>query len=127
MIATCNDTTTFNIPLIDDIIEDLVLFSQQLLLPRVIKATTTDTDKDNNNESNLREIDVSCSVVEECGVVAEESDATTTTTMMVDIENNTAQINDSDVVMNDEEYEKWFYINNAGLAVVLPFVVSISY
>lgn len=123
MIATCNDDnkTTFNIPLIDDIIEDLVLFSQQLLLPRVIKATT-DTDKDNNNESNLREIDVSCS---DGGVVAEESDATTT--MMVDIENNTAQINDSDVVMNDEEYEKWFYINNAGLAVVLPFVVSISY
>lgn len=124
MTTTCNDnTTTFNIPLIDDIIEDLVLFSQQLLLPRVIKATA-DTDKDNNNESNLREIDVSSG--EECGVVAEESDATTTT-MMVDIENNTAQINDSDVVMNDEEYEKWFYINNAGLAVVLPFVVSISY
>lgn len=133
----CNDNaTTFNIPLIDDIIEDLVLFSQQLLLPRVIKADDNDAieisdqnkDTNNNNESNLREIDVGvgCFSAKRAprhnkkyeSVVAEESDTTT----IVDIENE--KINDNNVI-NDEEYEKWFYINNAGLAVALPFVVSI--
>lgn len=133
----CNDIAkTFNIPLIDDIIEDLVLFSQQLLLPRVIKADNNDAieisdqnkDTNNNNESNLREIDVEVGCYnakraprhneEYESVVVEESDTTT----IVNIENE--KINDNNV-MNDEEYEKWFNINNAGLAVALPFVVSI--
>lgn len=132
-------TTTINIPLIDDIIEDLVLFSQQLLLPRAVQADaieiieasetehTDDGSGDNNNgkrRSNLSDIDVEkCNnaLVNEKLTSHKNENVVDTTTTTIDIENN----NNNGNVMNDEEYEKWFYINNTGLAIVLPFVVSI--
>lgn len=84
------------------------------------RSEKNDTNRDNSNKkSNVTDIDVekfqdigekltTCDRSDECGKITRNDD----------IESN-------NVMNNDEEYEKWFYINNTGLALVLPFVVSI--
>lgn len=85
------------------------------------RSEKNDTNRDNshNKKSNVTDIDVekfqdigekltTCDKSDECGKITRNDD----------IESN-------NVMNNDEEYEKWFYINNTGLALVLPFVVSI--
>ncbi|XP_063700513.1 putative uncharacterized protein DDB_G0291812 isoform X2 [Culicoides brevitarsis] len=110
--SSSETTTTFNIPLIDDIIEDLVLFSQQFLLPEPHSGGTIETSSNVAHKTrNLSEIDRHCRNETTTSTVMEEENDTTTT-IDCGIE--------KDTMMNDEEYEKLFYINNAGLAVVLP-------
>uniref|UniRef100_A0A336LSK4 CSON015036 protein n=1 Tax=Culicoides sonorensis TaxID=179676 RepID=A0A336LSK4_CULSO len=152
-----NQTTTHNIPLIDDIIEDLVLFSQQLLLPRAMQADvieivesppTPDQTKVKRKNSycsgNNLNVDIDddddcekCSAYDEDATETkliitrgDEENFSKCDTIKTNVKDNTRVTdksnNNKSNVINDEEYEKWFYINNTGLAIVLPFVVSVK-
>uniref|UniRef100_A0A336MBF6 CSON013734 protein n=1 Tax=Culicoides sonorensis TaxID=179676 RepID=A0A336MBF6_CULSO len=152
-----NETTTHNIPLIDDIIEDLVLFSQQLLLPQAMQTDvieivesppTPDQTRVKRKNSfcsgNNLNVDIDddddcekCSAYDEDATETkliitrgDEENFSKCDTIKTNVKDNTRVTdksnNNKSNVINDEEYEKWFYINNTGLAIVLPFVVSIK-